>query len=188
MTKKFPALTVLISLGSVIWPQGGHTATWNVVSEQSRIDFLAVGRPSLLKIRGVGKGLSGKVERKSQTIEGTLELDLHHLESGIEKRDVHMKERYLEVAKFPKTLLKISPCSDKVGDQQEFSGELTLHGVTRPIQGTTTISAPEGSSQKAQADFKIKLTDFGIEIPKFAGISVADEVEIHTEIQVQEAK
>jgi polyisoprenoid-binding protein YceI len=53
-------------------------------------------------------------------------------------------------------------------------GELTLHGITKPIEvpGTITIN---GNSIKAESSFKIKLEDYGVNGPAIGAGKVAKE-------------
>jgi polyisoprenoid-binding protein YceI len=54
---------------------------------------------------------------------------------------------------------------------------LKLHGVEKPVSGTFDLSG-SGASPKLAAKFAIKLSDFGIGIPSFAGVTMADEVAV----------
>ena len=57
--------------------------------------------------------------------------------------------------------------------EKEFAGTLTLHGVTKPV----TIKAQRAESW-VKSQFEIKLTDYGIAIPEWSGISVAETVKL----------
>ncbi len=62
--------------------------------------------------------------------------------------------------------------------EQNFKGMLTLRGVTKPVEGKFSV----GNKRDVSASFKIKLTDFNVEIPKYLGVTVADEVNIDVKI------
>lgn len=162
---------------------------FRVVSEKSHVSFLAVGRPSLLKIKGEGKNLTGEIQSSAASIEtgtnvsASFELDLTSLTSGIERRDSHMKERYLEVGKFPKAQLKVATWKTRLGSSEPFQGILSLHGVEKPVEGTIRAEKSGDQSVHSTAQFKIHLSDFAVAIPVFAGITVADEVEIEVDLE-----
>jgi hypothetical protein len=59
-----------------------------------------------------------------------------------------------------------------------FSGTLELHGKSVPINGEFSVD----EKNLAQAEFKIKLSDFDIKIPEYLGITVAELVTIKTSI------
>jgi polyisoprenoid-binding protein YceI len=147
--------------------------------------FQAVGNPDFLKIEGKGLGPSGVVSIDGQTLSGELSFDLASLDTGISKRDEHMKEKYLKVAQHPRSTLKLSslPLSESFDPQKnylkggELKGQLTLNGVTKDVTGRWKAER-DGKEQDVESEFKIKLSDFGIEIPSFAGVTVADEVKL----------
>jgi len=159
------------------------SGTYTIESAASQVTFLTIGRPSLIKIKGVGASVTGgcKIvdQATSQEMTGEAEFDLSSLKTGIKLRDSHMKDKYLEVAKFPKALLKLSAISLAPSQKQgQFKGMLTLHGVTLPIEGSYEILKAETEASEVKLDFKLLLSDYGISIPSFAGITVANDVEI----------
>lgn len=142
-----------------------------------RVEFEAIGRPSLLKIRGKGTGPQGSITVKDGKTVGVLSFDMTSLDTGIEVRTRHMKERYLHVDKNPKAVLKLESAS-----QGQFSGELELHGVKKPVQGTYTVSSEKDGAVALQAEFKLKISDFAIEVPTYAGITISDTTTVQVNV------
>lgn len=95
-------------------------------------------------------------------------LPVKTLKSGIDLRDTHMHEKYLENAKFPNAVL--TKASGKGG---VLSGELKVHGQAIRIKGTYELS-----KQKLVANFKCKLSDFKIAEAQYRGVGVEDEVDV----------
>jgi hypothetical protein len=62
--------------------------------------------------------------------------------------------------------------------EDTFEGLLTLHGVTKPVSGKFSIS----DQRAVEASFSVKLIDFAVAIPTFAGVTVADNVEVNVKI------
>lgn len=58
-----------------------------------------------------------------------------------------------------------------------FEGVLSLHGVERPVAGEARISRV-GTQVTGAATFSINLAEFGIAVPKYLGITVAEKVEV----------
>lgn len=148
-----------------------------VDSAESSFQFKAIGKPSFIKITGGSKGLSGSIsfDESGETASGKVLLELGNIKTGIELRDDHLRENYLEVEKYPQAKLLFSkvPISAK-----KFKGQLTLHGQTNDIEIELAKPVEINQSAKAEAKFAIQLDQYGIRIPSFKGITVASKVEI----------
>lgn len=159
---------------------------------ESAVTFKATGRPSALKINGHGAKLSGKINTDEGGISGQLLIKLDEFQTGIGLRDRHMKEKYLETAKFPTAVLTLSKVDvpkdflDKKLSIKDcaFEGLLKIKDVERPVKGTAIIDARDGGNILVETDFKIKVSDFKIEIPTYMGVTVADEVDVHTKLKL----
>lgn len=170
-------------------------AVLKLESGQGKTEFKALGVPSSLRIDGHGEGPAGEMRIEPAATEGwnasgTLQISLKSLETGISLRDRHMKEKYLEVEKYENAQLEIQnlhlPADflQSTGPQQiSFQGFLTLHGLRKEVTGMTSISMSEGKLKMA-SQFSLKISDYGIQIPQFAGITVADEVRIEVNSEV----
>ena len=73
-------------------------------------------------------------------------------------------------------LKTVSFSKDGVYDVQ-VKGELTIHGVTKPVETKGTVTV-KGSSIKAAADFSVKLADYGIDGPAVGAGKVSKEPSI----------
>jgi polyisoprenoid-binding protein YceI len=176
------------TLTTLILPTLGFASQENLNFDQSTggTAFHAVGRPSAIKINGTGASPKGSVVWTSDgKVNGTLLLDLESLDTGISMRTHHMKEKYLEVGKYPQAKLMISevsiPAKDFGTDFKEpdatFKGSLLLHGITQPVSGKFSFEQ-HGPSAVIHAEFNVKITDYQIPVPVFAGITVADDVSL----------
>ena len=58
-----------------------------------------------------------------------------------------------------------------------FTGKLALHGVEKPVSGTAKIEKT-GDKVTVAANFGLKVSEYGIVIPVFAGITMADDVQV----------
>ncbi|HEY1079125.1 MAG TPA: YceI family protein [Bdellovibrio sp.] len=161
--------------------------TLKSVAGAGKLEFLAIGKPAMIRIKGEGPAPTGEVTVKDGKASGEFKLALNSLNTGIEMRDSHMKEKYLETAKHPEAVLKISDLEIKdikSGKDTPFTGTLNLHGVEKPVSGTFTNEGT-ATEQKVKATFKVKISDHTIEIPSYAGIKVADEVEVKIEAELK---
>jgi len=157
---------------------------------QGSLEFHAIGRPSALKIVGKSGLPKGSLILSQTALNGALLLDLNGLDTGIELRNRHMKEKYLQTQSFPQAKLQllslgISPESLTPGYEvadAPFTGKLLLHGIEKPVNGKVTIKRSE-NTVAANANFQIKLSDFAIDVPSFMGVTVADIVDITIAVQ-----
>lgn len=153
------------------------------------VSFDAIGRPSALKIHGKGEAPKGELSVEDGKLSGTCTFRLDTLDTGIGLRNKHMKERYLEVGKFPLAKLAFTslPLPENAGsagfshDALPFKGVLSLHGVDKPVEGTAKVSR-QGDAMALDARFGIKTTDFGIATPSFAGVTMAEDVTVEARI------
>lgn len=168
---------------AVVFSTNAYSAVALFQENDGKIEILAKGNPSALKIKGQGSGPSGTVDLSTMT--GDFEFDLTSLDTGIKLRNEHMKEKYLQTNSFPKAKLKIlsidtqgaNLTNDFDIENAKFNGVLSLHGVEKPISGGVNISR-KGVRAKVSANFKVSIADYGIETPSFAGITVTQEVDI----------
>ena len=105
------------------------------------------------------------------------QVDLATLKTGIDLRDRHMREKYLEVANGPEfaqavlTNLEINRLEGKT----EFRGTLRLHGVEKAVGGTANVRSSD-REVRVTAEFPISLNEFQIASPRYLGVGVADRV------------
>jgi polyisoprenoid-binding protein YceI len=154
-------------------------------NDAGSIEFFATGWPSALKIHGKGSGPDGTLSMTDAGVKGSLGVDLRSLETGIGLRDRHMKEEYLQVDRYPRALLTLSrldvalvPDGSSFGPVSvPFEGTLSLHGTEKAVTGQARVSRSDARIT-VNALFSIKLAEFGIDVPKYLGITVADKVDV----------
>lgn len=149
-----------------------------------KVEFLAIGKPSFLKVRGIGTAPIGELKLTGTKASGEFTFDLSTLDTDIALRNEHMKDKYLEVGKFPKATIRFKDVDAKEGAKSTIPAELELHGVKKTVSLDAELQ-PDGEAKKATGTFKFKLTDFGIAIPTHLGITIADEVTVTIESVLQ---
>jgi polyisoprenoid-binding protein YceI len=117
-------------------------------------------------------------------LDGELSVDLSSLDTGIELRNTHLREKYLEVARgaeFANAVLSAVRLDKAVAPtfrgQTPFTGTLLLHGTRRPVAGQADIR-PEGNDVRVVASFPVRLDDYGIATPRYLGVGVKNEVQV----------
>lgn len=103
----------------------------------------------------------------------------------------HFNEKYVNSDKFPKTTFK-----GKITnlDQVDFGkdgtyevtvkGELTIHGVTKPVETTGTITI-DNAIISAAASFPITVADHDIRIPALVEENISKIVQAHVEMKYE---
>jgi polyisoprenoid-binding protein YceI len=171
----------------LLFPFSGVAATLQIDAGQSSAEFLAVGKPSMIKIKGKGASVTGSIDLTKKENSGEISVDLDQFDTGIGLRDQHMKEKYLETkdpAKkyarlkitkfdFPAELVKSGGAKEAI----PFEGLLTFHGETRVVAGVTSANV-QGAGVEGASKFQINLSDYKVEIPSYLGVKVAETVDI----------
>lgn len=146
------------------------------------VDFKATG-PAGLKINGHSNTVQVSDDDKNITIT----VPLGALDTGIALRNSHMKDKYLEVGKYPNAVLVVPKTSAGYpnGGSNNSTGNLTLHGVTKPTAFHYDVKK-EGGEFVVSGTLHVNMTDFKIEQPSFAGATVKPDVEIAVAFRARE--
>lgn len=120
--------------------------------------------------------VKGKAEKtKDGYLAENIVVDVSTFKTGIELRDKHMREKYLEVSKFPVATLIKGQAANGV-----FSGELAVHGVTVPVKGTYEVK-----EKSLVVNFAVEASSFKISPAKYMGVGVQDEVKVEVSLPIQ---
>jgi polyisoprenoid-binding protein YceI len=148
----------------------------------AKVGFEATG-PAGLKIDGTTTDLT--VAEDGGNV--VLTVPLANLTTGIGLRDKHMKEKYLEVPKYPaavltvpRSALKLAPGGKVEGDVQ---GTVTLHGQSKPVT-VHYDAAAAGQGFAVHGKFRINMNDFGITVPTYLGVTVKPDVDVTASFHV----
>jgi polyisoprenoid-binding protein YceI len=169
------------------------TTTWNVDPSHSQIGF-AVKHLVISNVRGEFSTYSGKValdeaDPTRSTVEATI--DAASIDTKVADRDAHLKSPdFLDVAKYPTIAFKSTKVAKAGKDRLKVTGDLTLHGVTKPVVlDVATGPAVKGMAGETRRGFsattKISRKDFGLTWNKVleAGPAVGDEISIALDLE-----
>lgn len=134
--------------------------------------------------------ISGEIMFDSKNIDKSsvnVTINLNSLVTGSQKFDDHLKSQdFLDVKKFPNAKFVSKKITSVGKDMAKVEGELTLHGVTKPVNLDAKINKVGVSSisQKETIGFSatttIKRSQFGI---NYAIPNVSDEVSLIIEVE-----
>jgi polyisoprenoid-binding protein YceI len=168
-----------------------QTSTWTSDPAHSEVDF-SVSHMTVSNIHGRFGHVAATIKYDEadvtkSTVNATI--DVTGVDTGEEARNNHLKSPdFFDVATYP-TATFISTSVSKTGDNLTINGNLTLHGVTKPV--VLTAQGPRGpvpgmQDHKPHAGFSatttIKRTDFGV--GKFPAAMVGDEIKLDIELEV----
>jgi len=166
-----------------------QTSTWKSDPAHSEADF-SVKHLSLSNVHGrLGKVDATIVYDEKDITKSTVNatIDVTGLDTGQTPRDNHLKtDSFFDAAKYA-TVTFVSTSVAKGGSGLQISGNLTLHGVTKPV--VLDVSGPTGPitgmDKKLHAGFEATTTihrlDFGVG-PTFPDAVVSDEVKVTIEL------
>ncbi len=94
----------------------------------------------------------------------------------------HFNEKYVESDKYPKASFTGSYTGDvNLATEGTYNttikGQLTLHGVTKPVEAPATMQV-EGGKLIGKCDFKINPADYNINIPSLVKDKIAKEMDV----------
>ena len=104
----------------------------------------------------------------------------------------HFNENYMESNTFPKATFKgkVTGISaeqvKKVGTYDVIvEGELTMHGVARPMKGKGSVVVDAAGLVKAGSEFTVKPEDHGIAIPGVVRKNIAEQIQVIVRMDYQ---
>ncbi|HYJ04597.1 MAG TPA: YceI family protein [Chthoniobacterales bacterium] len=126
----------------------------------------------------------------------TVTIDAASIDTGIAKRDDHLRGELFDVARYPEITFRSRRVKQTGAKTGEIAGELTMHGVTRAITlQVQLLSDPEGLGQNPTSRWRattapLKRSQFGLVFSKSAETvsMIAEDVAIDMEIEARRAK
>lgn len=123
-----------------------------------------------------------------QTSQVEATVDPASFDSGLGKADAAMAERFLEVERFPTARFVSTSIQPGEGGKGTMTGDLTLHGVTRPVTFDVTWNGYDSGIFGRRSGFSargvFKRSDFGIDSLLRPPLGfVGDEVELILELE-----
>ena len=168
-----------------------QTTTWVPDKAHSEVDF-SILHMSLSNVRGHFGNISGTVVRDAADITKStvnITIDVTTVDTGVAARDNDLKSaNFFDVAQFP-TATFVSTSISKSASGLTVNGNLTLHGVTKPV--TLQVQGPtgpvQGMDKKPHSGFSatttLKRTDFGI-ATKYPTAVVGDDITLTIDLDV----
>ena len=179
--------TIALTVATLLTLSVAHAQTWTADKAHAKVGF-TVTHLMLTEVDGNFKLYDAKITAtKADLSDAVLELtaDISSINTENERRDGHLKgPDFFDAAKYPTLTFKSTSFQKVDGKKYKLTGDLTMHGVTKPVTldavlvGPVTMDSPRGKQEKAGLKISgtVKRSDFGVGSSSTA--VVGDEVEL----------
>jgi polyisoprenoid-binding protein YceI len=187
---------MLLAMGILVAGARATGAGEFVVRPGGENKVVFVSKATVEGFEGKTKQLEGRLAldpaNLGDTVSVHLEVDLASLDTGIAKRNQHMRENHLETAKYPKAVFDGIAVHGPAGarlepgkpDTLDIEGTFTLHGVSRRlrIQVQATYDPKPGGARIAfHTTFPVTLADYAISRPEFLFLKLAETQQVRVD-------
>ena len=163
-----------------------HATSWLIDPNHSSVGFTI--RHFFSKVPGNFDKFSGAIEfdpANPTAASVKVDIDPASINTKTEKRDNHLRSAdFFDVVKYPTMSFVSTKVTKGEGDKLSVEGNLTMHGVTKPVTLTVTFlgAGPALGGQRAgfEATTKINRLDYGVSWNKTVdnGMMLGDDVDI----------
>jgi polyisoprenoid-binding protein YceI len=164
-------------------------STWASDPAHSEVDF-GITHMSISKVHGRFGGVNATIQYNESDITKSsvqVTIDVSTVDTGVQGRDNDLKgANYFDVANFPKATFTSTSVTKNGGDLS-IAGNLTLHGVTKPVVLDVEGPTPPVTDRRGKthmgfsATATITRTAFGI-APNMPAAMLGDEVKLTIEL------
>jgi polyisoprenoid-binding protein YceI len=173
------------------------TGTWNIDPAHASIGF-SVRHLMISKVKGTFKSFSGSVTVPEDPFQSVVHvtIDPNSIDTGDANRDQHLRSAdFFDIEKYPNAEY-VSTGVRPSGDGYVVDGELSFHGVTRPVTLDLEFdgvgSDPWGNTRAGfAATAEINRHDFGLDIQmplETGGVVVGDKIKLSIDVELVLAK
>lgn len=168
--------------------------TWQIDPKHTLVEF-SVKHMMITTVRGRFATVSGTIVEDTVDFSRSsvaVEIDAASIDTREEQRDGHLKSPdFLQVQDYPTITFASTRVIQGRGDRFQVEGNLTIHGVTRPVtlevERTGTGNTPFGTQVAGfSAETKISRKDFGLSwnvALEAGGVLVGDQVKVSLEVE-----
>lgn len=163
-----------------------EASTWTLDKSHAKLGF-SITHLMVSDVEGSFRSFESKItSTKADFSDAVVELtaDANSIDTDNDKRDEHIKNAdFLETSKFSTLTFKSTSFKKVSGNNYKVKGNLTLHGVTKPVElSAVAKTGVNPMNKKTIAGFKItgtiKRSDFGIGA-KYPAAVLSDEITLN---------
>ena len=163
------------------------TTKWIIDPTHSEVAF-KVKHLVISTVTGYFRKFEGAAESASEDFNGasvTFSLDVNTIDTNQSDRDQHLKSAdFFDAANYPEMLFHSTDVKQLASDELEISGDLTIHGVTKPATLKAEFAGiavdPYGQTKAGLTlTGKIKRSEYGLvwsAVTEAGNVVVGDEI------------
>lgn len=183
-----------------IWQVASFAQTkWNVDFAHSSIKF-TVTHLVISEVDGMFKSYTGSVTSNNPEFSDAVidfTVDVTSISTDNDMRDKHLKSPdFFDTEKFPQIIFKSTSFKKVSGNKYELDGNLTMHGITKPVKFDATFGGTTKDSYgNIKAGFKATTTinrfDYNLKwnsLTEAGSAVVSQEVVINIKMELGQAK
>ena len=135
----------------------------------------------------------------AKTAKGEIRVGLTTLDTGIDMRNNHMRNKFLEVDKYPTAIFVLSSLTKAPATLEPnkpanvtVKGTLSIHGVSNEVIAPATVTYIPGTKDTAirlpgdllhvKTTFPIKLSDYQIVVPEMLVMKLSDDQSVGVDV------
>lgn len=184
--------------------------TFSVDSKDGRNQAQFISDAPFEKIVGLSSGLDATIMINANNISekpiGKVKVPISNIKTGIDLRDEHLRgEMWLNAEKYSYTEFQLTgiknASANKLADGKKVNatlvGKFSVHGITNDVEVPASLTYYKESEKTkariagnllvANAEFDIKLSDYGIQIPSMVIGKLNEVVKISTNFVASDA-
>lgn len=167
---------------------------WAVDATHSSIDF-SVKHMMIANVKGSFHTFEAKVNADPEDLtsaEIEFAIDVNSVDTRNKDRDAHLRSAdFFDAESYPQITFKSTNIVAKGDGEYDVTGDVTIHGVTRPETFQVTFEGagkdPWGNEKAGfSGKGKLKRSDFGLTynaVLEAGGVLIGDEIKISLEIE-----
>lgn len=173
--KKLFILFVFVSVAAI-------AAAQNIqMTKTGKVSFLSKAK-SIEKVEAENNEVSSILNTQTGDFVFAVLMKSFHFQLAL--MEEHFNENYVESTKYPKSTFKgkitnlstVSFAKDGAYPVN-VEGDMTLHGVTKKITTSGTITI-KGGKVAAYSKFSVKLKDYNISIPSLVADKISEDIDV----------
>ena len=177
-------------------PFSARAATWDIDAGHSEVSF-SVRHLMISNVKGSFDKFTGTVVSDDKDITKStinVDIDTASVDTRDAKRDEHLKSAdFFDAAKNPKISFKSTKLEKDAKGAITLTGDLTMHGITKPVTLAVEGPAPEikdpwGNTKTGlHASGKLNRKDFGLTWNKAletGGVAVGEEITLNIDVEL----
>jgi polyisoprenoid-binding protein YceI len=170
---------ILLFVSAISFAQGKYLTKTGIITFEA-------SAPSFEEVAAKNNSVTAIINTENGEIAALVLINGFRFKNAL--MEEHFNENYAESNKFPKANFKgkIANFSSKNATGNfEINGNLTFHGVTKSIKKIPVTFDKIGDKITIKGVFKVKASDFKIDIPKIVKNKVSEVVLVNFEFVLQ---